>query len=290
MAAERSKGTDDEVFAGDRDGAPKNGPRESGGGAGETTELAGKQYRSSMTDNPGSAPYLGGADAGKGNTNQDDRGDAALYAEPSATGTTGEEHQESAADQDVDGYYRSLSERRPPNYSKNANLQVKQSPLELAPVDGGDGFVGSNTGPAVNFNYITGKKGYSEDVPVWEEKSSFTEYRDNSGSADMDDDSVTHAEDSRDEFAPWKHVKTDKGFPQTAFSDVKEGGASSDNEGSNEGGNPDTQPIPSADSGDKDSSDMPKTEFTDNDGGGAPLFKFSGQTPPKSLYMPKPRE
>lgn len=287
--AERDKGTDDEVYSGDKDGSPVNGPRESGGGAGETTELKGKQFRSSITDNPGDAPYMGGSNSGKGNTNQDARGDASLYDEKSNDGV-GDEHQESAADQDVDTYYRELSKRRPPNYSKTPSLQTKQAPLDLAPVDGGDGFVGSETGPNVGFNYITGKKGFSEDVPVWEEVSSFTEYKDNSGSTDMDDQSVTHAEDSRDEMAPWKHVETKAGQPQTAFTHIKEGGSSADQSGEEGGGNPDTQEIPSAESGDSDTPEMPVTEFTHSDPGGAPAFKFSGQTPPKSLYMPKPRE
>jgi hypothetical protein len=310
MVTERSKGTDDDVFAGDKDGAPTNGPRESGGGAGETTRLASGpkgQYRTSVTDNSGNAPYMGGLDAGKGNTNQDDAGTAAKYATPDAGGGIGDEHEESAADQDVDTYYRELSKRRPPNYSKNPNLQTKQAPLELAPVDGAEGYVGSNTGPAVDFNYITGKKGYSEDVPVWGEESTQTRYKDESGSSDEDSETaIKHEEDSRDEFAPWKHVQTDEGLPQTFW---KAGGAgdgtpaNSDNPDSNGtfgrmgGKGPvsyktdlNVQDIPSDDSGDYDSSALPQTLFTEVEGGGAPMFKFSGETPPKSLYKPTPRE
>lgn len=299
--------TTDDVFEGDENGAPKNGPRESGGGAGETTELAGKQYRSSITDNPGNAPYLGGTDSGKGNTDQDDAGTARKYASPDAGGGVGDEHQESAVDQDVDDYYRSLSQRRPPNYSKTANLQTKQAPLDLAPVDGGDGFIGSDTGPTVNFNYITGKKGYSEDLPIWKEVSSHTDYGDESGSSDMDDASaVTHGEDSRDEFADWKRVKSDEGLPQTHVDSfgAGDGGPSGSDEPDVKGSfgrmggkgsnsyNTDlnVQDVPSADSGDKDSSELPQTLFTHASGEGAPMFKFSGQTSPKDQYKPKPRE
>jgi hypothetical protein len=310
MVAERKdRGVDDEVFAGNDDGAPSNGPKESGGGAGETTRLAEGpkgQYRTAVSDNPGNAPYMGGSNSGKGNTKQDDAGTAKLYASPDGGGGVGDEHQESAVDGDVDGYYRSLSQRRPPNYSKNANLQAKQAPLDLAPVDGGDGFVGSNTGPAVNFNYITGKKGFSEDMPVWEEVSSFKDYPDMTGSTTPDQKDIKPAgEDSRDEFAPWKHVETDEGFPQTAYTATPNGGTPPVNDEPDQdgifghmGGSGKTsyktdlnvQSIPSDESGDTDTTSLPTTEFTHNDGGGAPIFKFSGQTPPESQYMPKPRD
>ena len=293
MVSERSKGTNDEVFAGNKDGTPDNGPLESGGGAGETTRLAEGpkgNYRSSITDNPGNMPYSGGTNEGKGNTQQDSKGDADLYAEKSNDGV-GDEHQESAGDQDVDTYYRELSKRRPPNYSKTPSLQTKQAPLDLAPVDGGDGFVGSNTGPAVGFNYITGKKGFSEDVPVWEEVSTFKDYPDATGSTTPDaKDIAPGAEDSRDEFAPWKHVDGSAGQPQTAFTKVKEGGSSAEQEGVDGGGNPDTQSIPDAESGDTDMAELPTTEYTHNDNGGAPAFKFAGVKQAESVYMPKPRE
>lgn len=310
MVEERKKGIDDEVFKGDKDGTPRNGPRESGGGAGETTRLASGpkgQYRTSVTDNPGNAPYLGGTNAGKGNTNQDEAGTARLYSSPDAGGGVGDEHEESAADEDVDSYYRALSARRPPNYSKNPNLQAKQAPLELAPVDGGEGFVGSNTGPAVGFSYITGKKGFSEDVPVWEEVSTFKDYPDMTGSTTPNGRDIKPAgEDSRDEFASWKHVQTDEGLPQTYW---KAGGAGDGTPPDSD--DPDTngtfgrlggkgaasyrtdlnvQDIPSDESGNTDTDSLPQTVFTDMGGSGAPKFKFSGQTDPKSLYMPKPRE
>ncbi len=309
MLVEKDRGTEDDVFSGDKEGTPKNGPRESGGGAGETTKLASgpkSQYRSSVTDNPGNMPYAGGTDEGKGNTDQDTGGTARLYS-PKESQNVGDEHQESAADQDVDSYYRALSERRPPNYSKNMNLQTKQAPLDLAPVDGGEGFIGSNTGPNVGFNYITGKKGFSEDVPVWEEVSTFEDYPDQTGSTTSDSRDIKPAgEDSRDEFADWKHVQGDEGLPQTFW---KAGGAGDGTPANSD--EPDqngtfgrlggmgkesymtdlnTQKIPSDESGDYDTNDLPTTEITGKDGGGAPLFKFSGQTEPKSLYMPKPKE
>jgi hypothetical protein len=235
-------------------------------------------------------PYAGGANSGKGNTKQDADGDADLYQEKS-NGGIGDEHDESIGDADVDTYYRELSKRRPPNYDKTMNLQTKQAPLDLAPVDGGEGFIGSNTGPAVGFNYITGKKGFSEDMPVFDEVTSFKGYPDSTGSTTPNaKDIEPGTEYSRDEFADWKHVEGKSGFPQTQFTHVDEGGASMNNDGVNGGGNPNTQPIPSADSGDSDMSDLPVTEFTTNDGGGAPLFKFAGQTPPKDQYMPKPRD
>ena len=309
MVSERKKGTKDEVFSGDEQGAPNNGPRESGGGAGETTRLASGpkgQYRTSVTDNPGNMPYAGGANSGKGNTNQDDAGTARLTEEKSSE-NVGDEHQESAEDQDVDDYYRALSKRRPPNYSKTMNLQTKQASLDLAPVDGSEGYVGSNTGPAPAFNYITGKKGFSEDMPVWGEISSNEKLKDEAGSSDADDaKDIGHGEDSRDEFASWKYVQGDEGLPQTHVTSKGAGDAGTDYSDEPDkngtfgrmGGKGkesyrtdlNTQSIPSDESGDTDTDSLPKTIITDEDGGGAPLFKFSGQTDPKDLYQPKPRD
>jgi len=287
--SERSKGTDDEIYKGDEDGSPVNGPRESGGGAGETTRLKGKNGRT--TDNMGRAPYVGGADAGKGNTNQDDAGSARLYSSPSMGGGVGDEHQESAADEDVDDYYRSLSARRPPNYSKMPNLQANQAPLDQTPSEGGDGFVGSDTGPAVKFSYISGKKGYSEDVPIWSEKSSGGSQKTgaDTGAPGLD---RPQGQDSRDEYAPWKYVQHDEGLPQThrnSFGAGDAGPASSDEPDESgvfgrQGGKGDTsyrtdqnvQDIPGAESGDTDTDGLPQTIITSVDGGGAPIFKFSG--------------
>lgn len=222
-------------------------------------------------------------------TKQDQHGDADLYDEKSNKG--GSEHLESAADSDVGDYYSQLGKRPDPNYDRNPNLQIKQAPLDLSPADGGEGFVGSNTGPDVGLNVISGKKGYSENLPVWSQQSSFTDYHDGTGS----EGNIIEVpeQDSRDEKADWKHPVTDNGMPQTSRTKADSGGAPLDNFDARDegGGNPNTQSTPSGDAGNKPMMpEMPKTEFTDNDGGGAPRFKFSGQTAPESLYKPKPRD
>lgn len=232
-----------------------------------------------------------------GKTKQDQKGDADLYQEKSNKG--GNEHLESEADSDVDDYYAALGRRPDPNYDRNSNLQIKQAPHDLSPADGGEGFVGSNTGPDVGLTVIQGKKGYSQNLPVWEQKSTFTDYQDNTGSTG--NTFGNPGEDSRDEFATWKRPQTDEGLPQTYRSadGAGDAGPSGSDEPDKEGlfgskkdggGNPDTQSIPSSDSGGHELGAMPQTNFTDNDGGGAPKFKFSGQTSPESQYKPKPRD
>lgn len=294
-----------EIFKGDKDGSPVNGPSTSGAnqGAGAVTRLKTDENggRTTLSDNPGSGPYGGGGDYGS--TLQDKRGDADLYDEPSNNGGN-DEHQESAADKDVGDYYAELSKRRAPNYDKNANLQTKQAPYDLPPADGGEGFVGSNTGPAVNFNYIAGKKGFSKDMDIWSVESSFSNgYPDNTGSTvntnpNMGDPGIIPStEDSRDEFAPWKLTQGDEGLPQTAYTDITNGGtpikdSEPDANGilgqKDGGGNPDTQDFPSSvESGNRDFSSLPQTEFTttnSNDGGGAPRFKFAGVDEGEKVY------
>jgi hypothetical protein len=199
-------------------------------------------------------------------------------------------NREPAADSDVDDYYRSLAARPAPNRSKNSNLQTDQAPHDLSPADGGDGFIGSETGPEVGFDYVTGKKGYTQDKPIWDKQSSFTDYPDNAGS-DLAKD-VSHEEDSRDEKAPWKKVDTSEGLPQTGRTNQSHEGVPLENLSARDdgGGNPDTQSVPSAESpGDKEFSDMPQTDFTSQDGGGAPQFKHSGPDRTDALYRPKPR-
>lgn len=295
MVDEKDKGVDDDAFKGNSDGRPVNGPTSSKPGDYGSKRLGsvnGGEYRSSITDNPGSQPYSGGTNKGKGSTKQDSHGDASLYSEESNDGV-GDEHQESAGDKDVDDYYGELSERRPPNYSKNANLQTKQAPLDLAPVDGGDGFIGSNTGPAVNFAYITGKKGMTEDVPVWEHQTTHTDMQDNSGSANPKD--IPHEEFDRDEFADWKHVETKADLPITHYTKDSNDGVPDANRDARDsgGGNPDTQSIPGVESGESDTPEMPTTERTFAAGDGVPVFKpYRNQhkEDASDLYSPEPHE
>jgi hypothetical protein len=178
----------------------------------------------------------------------------------------------------------------------------------MPPSEGGDGFIGSNTGPAVNFSYITGKKGFTEDKGIWDIESSFkNEYPDNTGSTMHSDPNqgdpgiVNAGEDSRDEFAPWKYTQGDEGQPQTYYTNTPNGGTPPMNDEPEDGifpngeksnqGHPDTQGYPgSMESGNRDFTELPTTEFTHNDGGGAPTFKFAGVDEAESVYkVSKPR-
>lgn len=162
------------------------------------------------------------------------------------------------------------------NKDKLNNLQTKQAPHDLSPADGGEGFVGSNTGKPVGFDYVDGKKGSVTSRPIWSEQSS---------GADQDTGAPAVSfggQDSTDEKAPYKKVQTDEGLPQTFRSSAGAGDAGPAGSDSGETmtgqsdlhGQPDTQSVPSADDGEHEL-DMPQTQFTSNDGGGAPLFKRS---------------
>src|ERR1700685_4660537 len=114
----------------------------------------------------------------------------------------------------VDDYYKELEGRPKPNMDRLPNFQIKQDPLELSPVDGSDGFIGSNTGEVSGMKVVSGKTGYSKDVPVWTEETSFKNSDvDNSGSEDAVIKSPPT--DSTDEFATWKRPQTDEGLLQT---------------------------------------------------------------------------
>lgn len=175
----------------------------------------------------------------------------------------------------VDDYYKELAARPAPNHDKLTNLQTNQSPLEEAPVDGGDGFIGSNTGPTMGFKYVEGKNGSVKSMPVWGRQSTGEDQ--DMGAPEMS----FGGQDSTDEKAPYKHIQTDEGLPQTFrkangagdatpghYSEGEDAMGQSENRGE-----PDTQSVPSSSSGDHTMSDMPQTEATHNFGYGAPLFK-----------------
>lgn len=188
--------------------------------------------------------------------------------------------------------YREDEGRPTDQYS---NGQVKQPSSDMSPAEGGDGYVGSNTGPDLGLNMVTGKKGYSQNMPIWEQKSSFTDYQDNTGSTGNAFDFP--GQDPTDEKASYKKIQTDEGLPQTFRDSAGSGDASpaGADEPDARGVKPSTvyehtQSVPSADAGDHQLSDFPQTEYTNIGNGGAPAFKFSGQTAPESLYKPKPRD
>ena len=189
----------------------------------------------------------------------------------------------------VDDYYKELAARPQPNKDKLSNLQTKQDPQDMSPADGGEGYVGSNTGAATGFDYVEGKKGSVESRPIWSEQSSTMNVTDNSGSQDGNEQMA--GSDSTDEFASYKRVQSDEGLPQTYRN--SEGASDAGPTGSDEpdkngtfgrlGGKGSSsyktdlnvKSIPGSEAGDHDM-DMPTTEFTHKTGGGAPLFKHRG--------------
>ena len=156
------------------------------------------------------------------------------------------------------------------NKKKLSNLQTDQTGLEESPAEGGEGYVGGNPNAStMGFDYVTGKKGYSTDKPIWSQQSSMMGVTDNTGSQDGDES--FGGQDSTDEKASYKKVQMDEGLPQTYRRSAGAGdaGPSGSDEPDGEGlgvnqVNPDTQTI---------GSEMPQTEFTHESGGGAPLFK-----------------
>jgi hypothetical protein len=168
------------------------------------------------------------------------------------------------------------------------NGQIKQAAgQELSPVDGADGYVGSNTGPALGLKIVSGKKGYSTDRPIWSEQSSTMGLKDNAGSEDGDEAGIQGKTWDTSEKASYKKIQTDEGFPQTwpTAKGAGDAGTTESDEPDKEGvfgsvgdggGEPDTQSVPGSGAGEHTMSDMPQTEFTHLHGGGAPRFKFSG--------------
>lgn len=160
-----------------------------------------------------------------------------------------------------------------------SNMQIKQPPHDLSPADGGNGFVGSNTGAGIGLQMVEGKKGSVTSKPIWSQQTDYV----NNGAGSPDD--RPSGQDPTDEFAPYKKIQTDEGLPQTFRTSKGAGdaGPSGSDEpdraggvfgkgGSNQG-HPDTQDHPSPEEGEASFSDMPQTEFTHNDGGGAPRWK-----------------
>lgn len=139
-----------------------------------------------------------------------------------------------------------------------------------SPAEGGDGYVGSNTGPKMGIEVVSGKKGSVTDKPVWSTQSSMMGVQDNSGSEDGDESNA--GSDSTDEKASYKKVQTDEGLPQTwrTSSGAGDAGPADQVDVPSTQGNPDTQGL-----GEGEASEMPQTEFTENEGGGAPLFKHA---------------
>lgn len=167
-----------------------------------------------------------------------------------------------------------------------SNGQSKLPAMDLPPVEGNGGFLGSNTGPSLGLTMVEGKRGSVSASSVWDKQTDFTRENSNTGSGDVG----FGGQDSTDEKAPYKHVQTDEGLPQT-FRDSK-GAGDAGPIGSDEpdhscgtfqgqgGKGPrsyNTQdnepPHPPMTEGPHEMSDMPQTDFTHTDGGGAPKWK-----------------
>lgn len=185
-------------------------------------------------------------------------------------------------------YLDSVSKDEGSKPQPTSNLQTKQSGMDPSPAEGGEGFVGGNPNAStVGFDYVTGKKGYSEDRSVSSVGESSFKYgeKDNTGTSDAQIE--PSGSDSTDEKASYKHTQYDEGLPQTWRTSFGAGDAGPS--GSDEpdkaglfagvgdgGGKPDTQSVPSASSGDHELNGMPQTEVTGLGGGGAPHFKHGG--------------
>lgn len=166
------------------------------------------------------------------------------------------------------------------------NMQTKQPSTDLSPADGGDGFVGSNTGPSLGLNMVTGKNGSVKSMSVWDRQTDYTRENTNEGSGDV----KFGGQDSTDEFASYKKIQNDEGLPQT-YRDSKgagDAGVTGSDEPDQSGGvfqgqggkgprSYNTQdnepPHPPMTEGPHSMSEMPQTDFTSSDGGGAPLWK-----------------
>jgi hypothetical protein len=186
------------------------------------------------------------------------------------------------------------------NKKKLSNLQVNQTGMDESPAEGGEGFVGGNpNASAVGFDYVTGKKGYSESRPIWGER---TDNEARTGASDPDPSQNPAGVDSTEEGASWANVDNANGMPRTHMSN--EGASSADSstdspedepastfgstekdpggfgylEAAAKTGKPVNEsqeaiePHPTPDQGDESFSDMPQTEYTSS-GDGAPAFK-----------------
>lgn len=165
-----------------------------------------------------------------------------------------------------------------------SNMQIKQPPHDLSPADGGNGFVGSNTGAGIGLQMVEGKKGSVTSKAIW--KTPFTDVNTNDGSGDV----KFGGQDSTDEYASYKKPQSDEGLLQT-YRDSKgagDAGPTGSDEPDQSGGvfqgqggkgprsynTQDNVPShPSPEEGEESFSDMPQTDFTHSDGGGAPRWK-----------------
>lgn len=166
-----------------------------------------------------------------------------------------------------------------------SNGQSRMPAMDLPPSEGGsDGFVGSNTGPAMGLKMVTGKSGSVTSKPIWGETSSGDEQGQSAPPLSFG------GQDSTDEDAPYKKIQNDEGLPQT-YRDSKgagDAGVMGSDEPDQAGGTFQGQggkgprsyntqdnepPHPPMTEGEHSMSDMPQTDFTHSDGGGAPRWK-----------------
>jgi hypothetical protein len=149
--------------------------------------------------------------------------------------------------------------------NRMSNAQVNQQGMDESPAEGGEGYVGSDTGPSLGLNIIQGKKGSVTSRPIWSTQSS---------GADQDmgaPETSFGGQDSTDEKASYKKIQTDEGLPQTYRNSAGAGDASP-----SEADEPDTNGLKPQNvdyNTQKIGSEMPQTGFTKDEGGGAPLFK-----------------
>jgi len=194
-------------------------------------------------------------------------------------------------------YLDSVSKDEGSRPRQTANLSTEQKGYPSAPVDGGEGYVGGNSNAsAVGMDYVTGKKGYTTERPIWSEVTH-----------DATEDSASPEPgrpgmDSTDEMSQ-KHVKSADGLPRTwpdskgagsadSSTDSPEtepesrfGSTEKDKEGfgyldqaakSGQPVNPEqeaAQSVPSEDYKGDTELEMPQTENTSAFGDGAPVFK-----------------
>lgn len=161
------------------------------------------------------------------------------------------------------------------------NGQTRQPSTDLSPADGGDGFIGSNTGERLGLQMVEGKRGTVTSKAIWS----------SSGDEAQAAPPVSFGgQDSTDENASYKKIQTDEGLPQTfrtsfGAGDAGQVGSDEPDQGSGTlqgigGKGPasyqtqiNDQKVTDDSAGPHSMSDMPQTEFTHSDGGGAPRWK-----------------
>ena len=146
---------------------------------------------------------------------------------------------------------------------RNNAGKSRQPALVDSPAQGGDGFVGSNTGPAVGIKVIQGKNPTIESRSVDSIRTSSGQDQDTAAPSPL----RFEGQDSTDEKATYKDVQNKEGLPQTWRTSKGAGDAGpADQVSVNTETSPDTEKI---------GSEMPQTNFTYEEGSGAPRFKFS---------------